>query len=68
MKLGTEVGLGPGDIVLDGDPAPLPQRGTALNFGPMWMWPNGWLCSLFGEGELGPHLTQYRLGRGLPFY
>jgi len=23
MKLGTEVGLGPGDIVLDGDPAPL---------------------------------------------
>ena len=23
MPLGTEVGLGPGDIVLDGDPAPL---------------------------------------------
>ena len=22
MKFGTEVGLGPGDIVLDGDPAP----------------------------------------------
>jgi len=22
MPLGTEVGLGPGDIVLDGDPAP----------------------------------------------
>ena len=33
MKLGMEVGLGPGDIVLDGDPAaPLPQRGTATNF------------------------------------
>jgi len=30
--LGTEVGLGPGDIVLDGDPAP-PQRCTgALHF------------------------------------
>jgi len=28
MSLGTEVGLGPGDIVLDGNPAP-PQRGTA---------------------------------------
>ena len=28
MPLGTEVGLGPGDIVLDGNPAP-PQRGTA---------------------------------------
>jgi len=29
MKLGTQVGLGPGHIVLDGDPAPLSQRGTA---------------------------------------
>jgi len=29
MPLGTEVDLGPGDIVLDGDPAPPPtQRGT----------------------------------------
>jgi len=27
MPLGTEVGLGPGDIVLDGDPAPLLQGG-----------------------------------------
>jgi len=25
MPLGTEVGLGPGDVVLDGDPAPPPQ-------------------------------------------
>ena len=25
MKLGTQVGLGPGYIVLDGDPAPLPK-------------------------------------------
>jgi len=29
MKLGMPVGLGPGHIVLDGDPAPLPHRGTA---------------------------------------
>jgi len=28
MKLGTQVGLGPGHIVLDGDPAPPTQRGT----------------------------------------
>ena len=38
MPLGTVAGLGPGDIVLDGDPAPLlpPRRGTALpNFRPM---------------------------------
>jgi len=32
MKLGTQVGLCPGHIVLDGDPAPLPQRGTAPQF------------------------------------
>jgi len=29
MELGMQVGLGPGHIVLDGDPAPPPQRGTA---------------------------------------
>ena len=29
MKLGLLVGIGPGHIVLDGDPAPPPQRGTA---------------------------------------
>jgi len=28
MKLGTEVGLGPGHIMLDGDPAPTYERGT----------------------------------------
>jgi len=28
MPLGTEVGLGPGDFVFDGDPAP-PEKGTA---------------------------------------
>jgi len=29
MPVGTEVGLGPGDIVLDGDPASPTERGTA---------------------------------------
>jgi len=29
MPLGTEVGLGPGDFVLDGDPAPLPKKGRS---------------------------------------
>jgi len=32
MKLDTQVCLGLGHIVLDGDPAPLPQRGTAPQF------------------------------------
>ena len=36
MPLGTEVGLGPGHILLDGDPAPPPQKGDgAPNFRPM---------------------------------
>jgi len=33
MPLGMEVGLGPGDFVLDGDPASPPQKwGGAPNF------------------------------------
>jgi len=35
MKLGMEVDIGPGHIVLDGDPAPLPKTDTAPNFRPM---------------------------------
>jgi len=36
MKLGTQIGLGPGHIVLDGDPAPLLQNGAEPpNFWPM---------------------------------
>ena len=35
MPLGTEVGLGPGDIVLDGDPTPLPKTG-AQPFSPIF--------------------------------
>jgi len=43
MKLGKQVGLGPDHIVLDGDPAYLPQRGTAPPiFGPYLLWLNGW--------------------------
>jgi len=32
MPIGTEVGLGPDDIVLDGDPAPLPKKGAEPQF------------------------------------
>ena len=35
MKFGTQLGLRPGHIVLNGDPAPPPQRGTAHNFRPL---------------------------------
>ena len=38
MPLGMEVGLGPGDFVLPGDPLPLPKKGDrAPNFRPMFI-------------------------------
>jgi len=43
MKLGVQVGLGPGHIALDREPAPLPERGTAPIFGPSLLWSNGWM-------------------------
>jgi len=44
MPIGMEVGLGPGHIVLDGDPAPPPQKGgTAPIFGLSLLWPNDWM-------------------------
>jgi len=40
--LGMEVGFGPDHIVLDGDPAPLPKKGSrAPIFGPSLLLPNG---------------------------
>jgi len=42
MSRGMELGIGPGDFVLDGDPAPLPQKGERgaeppPNFRPMFI-------------------------------
>jgi len=45
MPLGMEVGLGPGHIVLDGDPAPLYRKGAHTPIsGPSLLWPNGRYC------------------------
>jgi len=43
MPLGTEVNLGRGHIVLDGEPAPLPWKGAQQSpvFGPCLLLPNG---------------------------
>ena len=57
MKLGMQVGLGTGHIVLDGDPAPLPQRSRAPIFGPYMLWQNGWMIKMPLGMEVG-------LGRG----
>jgi len=45
MPLGTEVGLDPGDTVLDGDPAPFPKKGAEPPpiFCPCLLWPNGYM-------------------------
>jgi len=41
MKLGTQVGLGPVHIVLDGDRDPPSKRGNPPIFGPYLLGPNG---------------------------
>jgi len=53
MKLGMQVGLGPGYIVLDGDPAPPPPKGHSPHpiFGPYLLQPNG--CMDQDAMELG---------------
>ena len=44
MALGMEVGLSPFHIVLDGDTAPLPKKGSEPPIiGPSLLWPNGWM-------------------------
>jgi len=47
VPLGAEVGLGPGNIVVDGDPVVSPQKGVTAPptpiFGPFLLCPNGWM-------------------------
>jgi len=59
MALSMEVGLGPGHIVLDGEPVP-PKRGHSTPiFGPCLMSTNAWMIkTLLGtEVGLGPDNT-----------
>jgi len=57
MPLGTGIGLGPGHIVLHGDPTP-PKKGHSSPriFGPCLLWPTaGWIKVPLGtEVGLGP--------------
>jgi len=43
MPLITEVGLGQGDVALDGDPAPPKKGHSTPQFYPCLLWPNGWI-------------------------
>jgi len=52
MKLGMQVGLDPGHIVLDADPAPHPPKGHIHPiFGPYLLWPNGWMDTSSVESD-----------------
>jgi len=57
MPLGTDVGLGPGDIVLDGDPTPPPLKGHSPQFS-VHVYRGqtaGWMKTPLGtEVDLGP--------------
>ena len=59
MPLGTDVGLGPGDFVLDGDSAPLPKswrEPLSPIFGPCLLRPNGCMdqdATLYGGRPRG---------------
>ena len=73
MPLGTEVGLGPDDIVLDGDPAPpSPKRGHNPSpiFGPCLLWPNCWMDqggTWHGGGPLSrPHCARWGISSSPP--
>ena len=64
MALGVVVGLGPDHIVLDGEPAPLPQKGVKSPIlGPFLLSPNGWMNqdgTWHGGGPWSkPHCTRW---------
>jgi len=64
IPLGTEVDLGPGDTVLDGDPAPLPKKGAEPPiFVPCLLWPNSWMDQddtwHVGEPQSRPHCARW---------
>ena len=61
MPLGMELGFGPSDFVLDGDPVPLPKKGAEPlpNFRPMSIaakWLNGSRCHFIERWALA-HTT-----------
>jgi len=69
MPIGTKVGLGPGNIVLDGGPSS-PKKKVAQPpiFGPCVLWPNGWVNqhATCCAGRPRPRRRYVRWGRSSP--
>ena len=69
MSLGMEVDLGPGNFVLDGDPAPLPKNGAqSPQFSAPLSWPDGWMdqdATWYG-GRPHPRILCIRWGASPP--
>jgi len=69
MPLGTDVGLSPGDFVLDGDAVPSPKRGRSPQiFGPCLLWLNSWMDqdATWHEGRPQPRRLCVRWGPSRP--
>ena len=62
MKLGVEVGLGHGHIVLDGDPDPPSPKGHRPQFSAHVLWPSGWMDQdatwYVGRPQSRPHCVR----------
>jgi len=71
MPLGMDIGLNPGDFVLDGDPVAPPQKGSGAPqiFGPCLLWPNAWMDqdATWHEGRPQPRGLRVRWGPSPPF-
>jgi len=60
---GMEVGIGPGHIVVDGNPAPKMGHSPQI-FGPCLLWPNSWMDQdttwYEGRPRPKPHCVTWR--------
>jgi len=65
MKLVVQVGLGPGHIVLDGDPDPLKKGTQPTIFGPCLLWPTGWMHEVSTRYRDRPRRRRYCVTWGL---
>ena len=68
MPLGTKVGLGPGNIVFDVDPASPPRCKSSPIFGPWLLRPHGWMHqdATWFEGRLHPRPHCVTWGSSFP--